>query len=215
MNSIQGHHHSSFGVEYYSDKGGNTRWSMTVGCLLDPTSPAARYASGMVLKRPILGCGIIAGGDKDVLVISDMHLPYQHPDALDFLQALEDEFVFDQILNVGDLYDHHRGSYHESEPDAYGEEEEFDRSKKLAHVLQEMFPDMDIVKGNHDAIPQRKLKTCGLPTSALSDFNKMYDTEDSWRWHREFTFDSGGGYPVVVPMSLNKKGRWDKTIIRV
>lgn len=213
-NSVQGHHHSLMGVERFADKGRLT-WAMTVGCLIDPDSPASRYNQRAVLKRPILGCGMILGGRGNTLIISDMHLPYQHRDAIDFLAALEQQYAFDQVLNVGDLYDHHRGSYHESEPDAYGEEEEYHKAREAAHVLQEIFPDMVITEGNHDAIPQRKLKTVGLPTSVLSDYNAMYGTADSWEWKKDHWFDSMGGYPVTVPMVLNRRGRWDKKILEM
>lgn len=56
--TIQGHHHGSFGVEYFADTE-TIRWAMTVGCLVDPHSPAFNYAKGMTIKRPILGCGAI------------------------------------------------------------------------------------------------------------------------------------------------------------
>jgi hypothetical protein len=213
-NSMQGHHHSSFGVERYADHN-QLRWSMTVGCLLDPDSPAARYGSQAVLKRPILGCGMVLGERGNTLVISDLHFPYHHQDALDFLWALHCHYEFVQILNVGDLYDHHRGSYHESEVDALSEEEEYYEAQKYAHELQAMFPDMLIACGNHDAIPQRKLKTVGLPTSMVADYNKLYGTEDTWVWSNTHWVDSLGGYPVTHPMVLNKKGRWDKNIMRI
>lgn len=210
-NSIQGHHHSIQGVERYEDEG-ITRWSMSVGCLLDPDSPAARYGRGAVLKRPILGTGVLIGGRRNTLVISDLHLPYQHRDALDFLAALDKEYQFERVLNVGDLYDHHRGSYHESEPDALGEEEEYYQARKYAHILQQMFPKMVITKGNHDALPQRKLKSVGLPTSMLSDYNLLYGTKNTWEWVDRYWFDSEGAYPMTVPMILNKRNRWDKQI---
>ena len=213
-NSVQGHHHSSFGVERYADKA-QLRWSMTVGCLLDPDSPAARYMQRAVLKRPILGVGLVLGDQGNTLIISDMHLPYQHRDAMDFLQALDDEFMFEQVLNVGDLYDHHRGSYHESEPDALGEEQEYMLAKKAAHELQSIFPNMVITEGNHDAIPQRKLKSAGLPASIVGDYNQMYETEDTWIWKKEHWFNSLGGFPVTHPMVLNRRGRWDKVVLKV
>lgn len=213
-NSVQGHHHSLFGVERYADKG-MLRWSMTVGCLLDPNSPAARYAQRIVLRRPILGCGMIVGDRGNTLVISDLHMPYHHQDAFDFLWELHSYYDFNQILNVGDLYDHHRGSYHESEPDALSEEEEYKAAQEGAWTLQSMFPEMIITEGNHDCIPQRKLRTVGLPTSVLSDYNKLYETEETWVWKREHWFDSLGGFPVTHPMVLNKSGRWDKSILRL
>jgi len=213
-NSVQGHHHSVLGVERYADKG-VLRWSMTVGCLLDPHSAAARYAAGAVLKRPILGLGMILGERGNTLVVSDLHLPYHHRDALDFILALDDYYDFDQVLNVGDLYDHHRGSYHESEVDAMGEEEEYLAARKAAHALQEILPDMVITQGNHDNIPARKAKSAGLPASVLKDMNAMYDTENTWKWCREHWFDSLGGFPITHPMVLNKRGRWDKVIMKL
>ena len=54
--SIQGHHHSKFGVEYFADTE-VLRWSMTCGCLIDPHHPAFNYAKGATLNRPIIGCG--------------------------------------------------------------------------------------------------------------------------------------------------------------
>ena len=211
-NSIQGHHHSIQGIERYADKG-KLRWSISVGCLLDVHSPAATYASRGVLKRPILGCGMLLGARGNTLIISDLHLPYQHEDAFDFLEALEEVYDFTQVVNVGDLYDHHRGSYHESEPNAYGEEEEYELAKEYAADLQRIFPDMVIVEGNHDAIPQRKLRTIGLPMSMLKDYNKMYDTKPSWVWKKEHWFDSLGGFPVVHPMVLDRDGRWDGVVM--
>lgn len=207
-NSVQGHHHSLFGVERFADKG-LLRWSMTVGCLLDPDSPAAVYIQRAVLKRPILGAGMILGERGNTLIISDLHLPYQHRDALDFLYALDCKWNFTQVLNVGDLYDHHRGSYHESEPSALSEEHEYRAAKKAASNMQSIFPEMVITEGNHDHIPQRKLRTIGLPMSMLSNYNQMYDTDDGWVWKKEHWFSSLGGFPVTHPMVLNKRGRWD------
>jgi len=59
--SVQGHHHSTFGVEYAADTD-TLRWAMGVGCLIDPRSPAFQYDKKNVVSRPILGCGIILEG---------------------------------------------------------------------------------------------------------------------------------------------------------
>ena len=54
---------------------------------------------------------------KSVLVISDMHIPYHHPDALAFLTALKRQFKFDHIVNIGDELDQHAITMHEHNPD--------------------------------------------------------------------------------------------------
>jgi hypothetical protein len=210
-NSICGHFHSSFGVSYHADKA-ILRWAMVVGCLMDPNSPAARYGSKAILKRPVLGCGLLLSNTKRWLVISDLHLPYQHRDAFEFLKEVYDAYECNAVLNVGDLYDHHAGSYHESEPDAYGPEEEYALSKKYAAELQGLFPNMIITNGNHCDIPKRKLKSAGLPSSMLSDYNQLYNTKDTWVWSDQYWFDSKGAMPIVVPMRMKSNGRWDRRI---
>ena len=56
--------------------------------------------------------------DKQILVIPDMHMPYHHVDALDFLQNLESTYGgFDLVVNLGDLVDFHGISFHDSDPD--------------------------------------------------------------------------------------------------
>lgn len=211
-NTIQGHHHSEFGVIHYADKS-MIRWTMSVGCLLDPNSPAARYGKSNAKKRPILGCGVILSEKKgNYLVIPDTHMPYHHKDSFDFLWDVACAYDTQNYLHVGDLIDHHASSYHESEPDAYYPEQEKELAQENAQYLQEMFPDMDISEGNHDVIPKRKAKSMGLPTSMLSDMNKIYDLENTWRWHDEYFFDCGGGQPHVVPMVMNKRGRWNKKV---
>lgn len=206
-NSIQGHHHALFGIQYHSDMI-TTRWAMGVGCLMDPNSPAARYGAKNVIKRPILGVGILIGKTHRFLIISDMHIPYHHPDSFEFLKALHKKYKFTDILCSGDLYDHHAGSYHESEPDALSPEGEYEITKVYANELQSIFPKMVITIGNHCAIPTRKLKSAGLPSSMLADLNKIYDTKPTWKWVQEHQFDSKGAKPQLVLMDLNKRGRW-------
>lgn len=209
-NSIQGHHHSVFGISYNADMN-NLRWHMSVGCLLDQNSPAARYGKQAVLKRPILGCGVIEGDKGNFLVVSDLHIPYHHPDSFRFLKQVHKSYRCKHVICVGDLVDNHSGSYHESEPDAYGPEEEYELSIKYMQELQSIFPKMVITPGNHCLIPQRKAKTVGLPASMLSNFNRIYDLESTWKWVDVHKFDSGNGRPVLVPMRLNKRG-WDGKI---
>ena len=60
--SIQGHHHGTYGIEYYADQA-SLRWAMTVGCLIDHHAPAFAYAKDAILKKPILGCAIIINGN--------------------------------------------------------------------------------------------------------------------------------------------------------
>jgi hypothetical protein len=212
-NVIQGHYHGKFEISYFADIN-ILRWAMTVGCLLDLESPAARYGEGIVLKRSIVGTGILESPEGNILIISDPHLPYEHKDTFDFLWAIKKKYKTKTILSVGDMIDHHTGSYHETEPDAYSPEEEYRQARKKLLVLQQMFPKMIITNGNHDELPKRKLKTIGLSPQMVSDYNKLYDLKPGWEWKRKHEFSANGARPKLIPMQLGKRNsRWDKVVI--
>lgn len=59
--SVQGHHHGKFGIVYRGDHD-NLRWHMSVGCLINPKSPAFLYDKKRLTQRPVLGCGFEING---------------------------------------------------------------------------------------------------------------------------------------------------------
>ena len=212
--SVQGHYHGNFGIEWFGDVK-KSRWSMSVGCLMDPESSAARYGRSQVFKVPILGCGLIVSDQGNTLILPDIHFPYHHKDTFDFLGSLSDYYNPERVFCVGDIFDNHRPSYHESEGDSLSEEDEYLLAKSNAHDLKELFPQMVIARGNHDDLPVRKAKSAKLPVSMLSDMNALYDLGDGWSWVHEHYFDSWGGDPIVIPFHRNKRGRWAKTFTRL
>jgi len=64
--SVQGHHHGTFGIEYFADTE-VLRWSMTVGCLIDTKAPAFNYSKGYTNNKPVIGCGVVVE-DRPILV---------------------------------------------------------------------------------------------------------------------------------------------------
>lgn len=210
-NSIQGHWHSEFCISYYADTS-LLRWSMTQGSLMDPRSLAARYAKTSVLKRGILGCGVLTGGSQNTLVIPDLHFPYEHIDTLDFLCAVYNKYHCTSVICTGDLMDHHHPSVHTAEPDAYSPEEEFRITQEKCLTLQGIFPKMIISYGNHDTRFARVGKTVSMPTSIVSDLNKVYELKNTWSWKDHHTFDDKGSMPHLIPMLINKRHRWDKKV---
>lgn len=207
-NSVQGHFHGVFGVEYSSDKK-QLNWSMGTGCLINPKLPAFRYDKKRHTKKPVIGVGMLLGNHGNSLFISDMHAPYQHPQALDFLFELNEIYKFVKAYSVGDLSDHHSPSFHTSEPDALNAEDEYTETKIVLRDLQSIFPSLIITPGNHCLMPQRKAKEVGLPVSMLSDFNQIYGLKKTWKWHDpDYYFDSKGAIPTVMHMPLRDNGEW-------
>lgn len=59
----------------------------------------------------------MARRSKSILVISDQHYPYNHPDIYAFLKALKDKYEPDRVINIGDELDYHAISFHDHHPD--------------------------------------------------------------------------------------------------
>jgi len=60
MNYVQGHHHSSFDIQYWANSK-KVFWGMTVGCLIDNKNLAFNY-NKIFQTVPMIGTGIIIDG---------------------------------------------------------------------------------------------------------------------------------------------------------
>ena len=60
MNAVGGHYHNTFRIDYWSNPN-NLFWGMQVGCSIDDKSMMFAY-NKMIVKRPIVGHGIIIEG---------------------------------------------------------------------------------------------------------------------------------------------------------
>ena len=86
---------------------------------------------------------------KSLLVISDLHATYMHPDTLPFLRALKRKYSFDRVICIGDEVDFHALSFHDSDPDLPSAGEELTRAIKSLKPIYKMFPNVDVVESNH------------------------------------------------------------------
>jgi hypothetical protein len=60
MNTVQGHFHSRFQVDYWGSPNG-LYWDMHVGCVVDDNSLAMAY-NKTTLQRPVIGVGVVKNG---------------------------------------------------------------------------------------------------------------------------------------------------------
>jgi DNA-binding transcriptional regulator YhcF (GntR family) len=128
-----------------------------------------------------------------VLVISDMHIPYHHPDAVEFLKAIKKKYKPDRIINIGDELDNHAMSYHESDPDTFSAGDELARARKVTMELEQIFPQMDLIESNHGSLYYRKAKTHGIPKEAMVPYNDLLAVGSGWRWHFDLTIKLSNG----------------------
>ena len=147
-----------------------------------------------------------------MLVISDLHAPYQHPDALAFLQALKDKYQPTRVLNVGDEVDYHSLSFHDSDPDLNSAGVELQRAREVLWELEAMFPQMDLVDSNHGSMAYRRAKAHGMPRHLILGYRDAIFGEqdktgaivrangrgDGWTWHPEFWTELPTGQQLLM-----------------
>lgn len=131
--------------------------------------------------------------DKTILVISDLHLPYHNKDSFDFLKNLKKAYKPDMVVNIGDLYDCQAFSFHEHDPNLMSPGDELEAARKYGKELAKIFPEMIITVGNHDALPERKVRAMGLPIEIMKRYEDIYDTPSTWEFVSDLTVGIKGG----------------------
>lgn len=127
--------------------------------------------------------------DRRILVISDMHIPYHHKDALAFLKKLKAQFKPTRIINIGDEVDFHGISFHSADPDLWSAGDELKEAQKYIKELSKVFPKMDLVHSNHGSLSYRRGKAGGIPRHLLKDYNDVLGVGKGWTWHEEIIVD--------------------------
>ena len=131
--------------------------------------------------------------NNSVLVISDLHIPYHHQDAFDFLKALKKKYKPDLVVNIGDELDHHAISMHEHNPDLMSAGDELKHSKEYVRELEKIFPEMTLVHSNHSSLVYRRALKYGLPKDYLKSYNEFLGVGDGWKWVDDYTVTLSDG----------------------
>tara|TARA_E500000331_G_scaffold26917_1_gene22960 strand:- start:130 stop:831 length:702 start_codon:yes stop_codon:yes gene_type:complete len=129
---------------------------------------------------------------KKILVISDMHMPYQHKDSIKFLKEIKKEFKPDKIVNIGDLLDFHAISMHDSNPDLYSAGMELDKAKEYIKVLEDIFPEVIEVDSNHSSLVYRRALKYGMSKQFLKPYGEFLGTR-KWKWIDDLTLTMSNG----------------------
>tara|TARA_A100000172_G_C3037468_1_gene109022 strand:+ start:118 stop:924 length:807 start_codon:yes stop_codon:yes gene_type:complete len=145
-------------------------------------------------------------GDEVILVISDLHAPYQHEDALEFLRAVQEKYQPNLVLNVGDELDYHALSFHASDPDLDSAGVELKRGQKVLKELEEIFPEMVLVDSNHGSMKYRKAKVNGIPRELMVTYNVACGVGEGWTWFNNFTTKMADGRELFMTHGMKKNG---------
>ena len=141
-----------------------------------------------------------------ILVIPDLHMPYQHPDAVAFLKAIKKKYNPTRVINVGDEVDNHAMSFHDSDPDLPSAGDELQLAIQGLKPLYKLFPEMDLVDSNHGSMVYRKGKHHGVPRKYLRDYGDVLEAPDGWKWHPTLRVKLPNGQWVFICHGQQKCG---------
>lgn len=135
---------------------------------------------------------------KALLCISDMHLPYGHPDTVPFLLALNDKYRFDRVLCGGDEIDSHAMSFHDHDADLLSAGHELDAAIKALTPLYAAFPAVDVLTSNHGSMAYRKGLHHGIPRQLLKPYGQALNAPEGWQWQNEYVYQFTNGKKAVA-----------------
>jgi hypothetical protein len=97
---------------------------------------------------------------RRVLVIGDLHEPYTHPDAYDFLRTVRDEYCPDIVVQIGDETDGHAISFHDSDANLDSAGVELEKAKLGLEKLHNLFPNLLLCDSNHGSLIYQGVQGC-------------------------------------------------------
>lgn len=119
---------------------------------------------------------------KSLLVLSDMHFPYSHPDTVPFLKALKAKYKPDTVVCIGDEVDFHDASFHDSDPDLDSAGIELEKAIRGLQPVYKLFPQCIVIESNHGSMVMRKALVGKIPRKAIKSYNDILDAPKGWKW---------------------------------
>ena len=122
-------------------------------------------------------------------IIGDTHFPFCHKDYLKFVKKTFKEWGVQKIVHIGDEVDNHAISYHESDSSGLSAGDEMNEAMKELKKWYKVFPKVDVLVGNHSALPFRQAASAGLPKRMIKPYEEMWEAPNGWKWHDEIIID--------------------------
>jgi hypothetical protein len=123
-----------------------------------------------------------------VLVIGDLHTPFDYEPYFDHCCAVYDKYQCDKVVFIGDVIDNHFSSYHETSADGLGGKDELDLAIQRLERWYEAFPVADVTVGNHDRMVSRKAQTSSITSRWIRGYVEVLGTP-GWNFTNRVDYD--------------------------
>lgn len=123
---------------------------------------------------------------QTIVVLSDMHHPYAHPDTYSFLKQVKKKYKPTEIVCIGDEVDYHDTSFHDSDPDLDSAGVELQKAVESLKPIYKLFPNCTVIESNHGSMVLRKALTGKIPRKAIKSYNDILEAPKGWKWVFDF-----------------------------
>lgn len=124
-----------------------------------------------------------------VLVIPDLHCPYQHPGAFDFVRGLARTYKPDRVVCLGDEADLASMSRYAKDPDLPSPADELVLAVEALQPWYRAFPVVQVCESNHVQRLWKRAFEAGLPLRAIRSPRSIFQAPKGWRWGFEWRID--------------------------
>jgi predicted phosphodiesterase len=127
------------------------------------------------------------------LFIPDIHAPFVHPCAIDFLKDLKRHYKPADVFFLGDLVDQAALSKFTHDPDGMSPGYEFERAVECLQDFYSLFPRAKCCVGNHDLRIFKRASEIGIPARLLKTLRDIYGLPTRWALEENFTLSAEHG----------------------
>jgi predicted phosphodiesterase len=126
---------------------------------------------------------------NNFLIISDVHIPYEHKHALKFCRELQKDFNIphQNVYSVGDILDLYGFSRWPKSPDApHTINQELELCRERIRKWAAAFPEMKIAHSNHDMRVIRKAVAADLPSQVIKSIEEIFQFPKEWELREQY-----------------------------
>ncbi len=125
--------------------------------------------------------------NKRILVVSDLHAPYTHPDTYEFLKYLKKKYKPTRVILSGDEADFHGISFHDHDPELDNAGRELEKAIEVLEPIYKLFPRAEVLESNHGSLVARRALAHGLSRAYFRTPGEILRAPKGWTWHFDIT----------------------------
>lgn len=129
-----------------------------------------------------------APNTENVMVIGDIHPPYDSEEYLAFCKELHKKYKITHVIFAGDVTDQHSFSRFDKDPDMPGAADELDQATERLQRWYRAFTKADMCAGNHDLRYMKRAYGAGLPRRLIRSFQSVFGLYQ-WNIREAFIYD--------------------------